>query len=59
MSMHENVSKKAWSTLALEQLTIDETLGGLIPSVNEQVFQAGSDTLSNPGVGSVPGAQTR
>lgn len=54
-----NVSvKKAWTPPALDQLTIDETLGGPIPDVFERVLQQNGTTLSGPGVGSVPGAQT-
>ncbi|PTM41734.1 hypothetical protein [Bosea sp. 124] len=54
-----NVSaKKAWTPPALDQLTIDATLGGAVTNVFEQVLQQNGTTLSDPGVGSIPGAQT-
>ena len=49
----ESDSKKAWSTPVLEQLTIDETLGGIVATQFENQVTNFNNGLP-PAFGSIP-----
>jgi hypothetical protein len=56
MKVATGIGKKSWATPSVDELGVDETLGGQIPATYENVWNVQHSAHVGP-VGTVPGFQ--